>query len=354
MIPNSTLAPIDHSASEAVQDQHTSPCSGSDAVASVCRAILDGSRFLVTSHARPDGDAVGSALAMGALLDQLGKDVDVVLADPVPQVYGKLPGVQRIRQARRIDPSHYDAAIILECDSTGRTGLQGYGALPILNLDHHITGHSYGTVNWIEWDASAVAVLVYRLALEMGLRVTPEMATCIYTAVFTDTGAFTYPGTAPGTLSMAQQLIDLGANADSIARDVLYSVSAAHIRLLGTALSRLRVQDRSAWSYITQADLANLHASDEDSEGTVNYLISIAGVEAAVFARELPPEDGMPSAYRVSLRSKSSLDVSVIAANCGGGGHRNAAGCVMEGTLDTAIRRVLTAVDAELAKSQQA
>ena len=327
-------------------------CSGETFLWAAGNAIRQASRFLVTSHARPDGDAVGSALAMGELLDQLGKSVDIVMADTVPQVYSTLPGVERIRQSRTIDASRYDIAIILECDSTSRTGLRGYDTLPILNIDHHLTGREYGAVNWIEWDVSAVAVLVYRLALEMGLQITPGMATCIYTAVFTDTGAFTYPGTAPGTLSLAQQLIDLGANADMIARDVLYSVSAAHIRLLGTALSRLRVQERSAWSYITQADLAHLHASDEDSEGTVNYLISISGVEAAIFARELPTEPDAPPAYRISLRSKSSLDVSAIAAGCGGGGHRNAAGCVVEGSLESAIRRVLAAVDRELAATR--
>lgn len=307
-----------------------------------------GERFLVTSHARPDGDAVGSILAFGGILQQLGKAYDLVLADPVPQVYLTLPGVGRIRQARTIDASLYDAAVILECDSTNRTGLTGFDELPLLNIDHHITGADFATVNWIDWDTCAVAVMVYRIALSLDVQVTPAMATCLYTAVFTDTGAFTYPGTASSTFPIAQQLIALGANADTIARDVLYSVSAAHIRLLGVALSRLEIRGLSAWSYITQQDIASVNATEEDSEGTVNYLISIAGVEAALFLRELPIVDGKATCYRASLRSKSSLDVSVIATRCGGGGHRNAAGCVLEGPLENAVSCVLTKVDVAL------
>lgn len=316
-----------------------------EAIRSMLRA---GRHFLVTSHARPDGDAVGSMLAFGSILDQLGKSYDLVLADPVPQVYLTLPGVNQIRQSRTIDDTQYDAAIILECDSTIRTGITGFGDLPLLNIDHHITGCDFATVNWIDWDSCAVAVLVYRLALALGVKVTPAMATCLYTAVFTDTGAFTYPGTAGSTFPLAQELIALGADADKIARDVLYSVSAAHIRLLGLALSRLQIRGVSAWSYITQQDISDVGASDEDSEGTVNYLISIAGVEAALFLREMPVTHGQPPRYRASLRSKSSLDVSVIATVCGGGGHRNAAGCVLEGPIDSAVSRILAEVESEL------
>jgi len=330
---------------ETVRSQQTADQMAIEAV----KAILhSGERFLVTSHARPDGDAVGSVLAVGCILEQLGKSCDLVLADPVPQVYLTLPGVNRIRHARTIDPSLYDAAVILECDSTTRTGLSGFQDLPLLNIDHHITGCDFATVNWIDWDACAVAVMVYRLAIALGLQVTPAMATCLYTAVFTDTGAFTYPGTAGSTFPIAQELIALGANADTIARDVLYSVSAAHIRLLGVALSRLEISGVSAWSHITQQDIASLNATDEDSEGTVNYLISIAGVEAALFLRELPALPGKPTSYRASLRSKSSLDVSAVATLCGGGGHRNAAGCILEGPLDRVVSRVLDAVDREL------
>jgi phosphoesterase RecJ-like protein len=304
-------------------------------------------RCLVVSHARPDGDAVGSALAMGAVLHQLGKSVDIVLADPVPSVYRTLPGVQRIRETKTIDPSNYDVAIILECDSTPRTGIQGMESMLLINIDHHLTGCEFASINWIDPEASAVAAMVYQVALGLGVQVTPAIATCLYTALLTDTGSFTYPGTSAETFTLAHELIDLGAKADSVARDVLYSVPAARIHLLGVALSRMEIQGSVAWTYITQADLESLSATDEDSEGTVNYLISIAGVEAAAFLREMP---GPNQSFRTSLRSKSSVDVSMVAALCGGGGHRNAAGCTIDGPLESAIAQVLSPLEREVAR----
>lgn len=312
------------------------------AIAAAVRAF---DRFVVTSHARPDGDAVGSALACADLLTQLGKHCDVVFADPIPQVYLTLPGVDRIRHADRVDAALYDAAIVLECDGTLRTGLQGLQALPLLNIDHHITSCNFGALNWIDDSAAAVAILVYQLARHLHVPVTPAMATCLYTAVFTDTGAFTYPGTANGALPIAQELIVCGADADRIARDVLYSVSTAHIRLLGTALSRMQLHGATAWSFITLADFAAFSATDEDSEGTVDYLISIAGVDAAVFLRELPPEPGAPQQFRASLRSKSGLDVSAVALAHGGGGHQRAAGCRVPGPMEDAIAAILTGLE---------
>ena len=309
--------------------------------------LRPGTHLLVTSHARPDGDAVGSTLAFAGILDQLHIRADLVLADPVPQVYRTLPGVDRIRIARSIDASLYDGAVVLECDGLPRTGLLGFGTLSIFNLDHHLTGSAYGALNWVDCNASAVAVLVLRLAQRLELSITPAMATCLYTGLFTDTGAFTYPGTASTSFSVASELIALGADAEAVARDVLYSLSAAHIRLLGIALSRMQIRDAVAWSYITQADLAAVGATDEDSEGTVTYLISIAGVQAALFLRELPLEPDTPQHYRISLRSKSSLDVAAVAASCGGGGHRTAAGCVLSGDLFATVNHLLAKIKRE-------
>ena len=295
-------------------------------------------RFLVVSHARPDGDAVGSALTMASILQQMGKAVDVVLSDAVPWVYRTLPGVERIQCKRSICAADYDAAIILECDSTARTGVDGMDDLFLINIDHHRTGSGYGAINWIDPDASAVAAMVYELALGAGVQVNASMATCLYTALMTDTGSFTYPGTLAETFTLAHTLIALGAKADAVARDVLYSVPASRIRLLSVALSRIHIDGPIAWTFITQKDLHELSATDEDSEGTVNYLISIVNVEAAAFLREMP---GEPQRFRTSLRSKSSVDVSHAATLCGGGGHRNAAGCTIDGPLDAAVALVL-------------
>ncbi len=311
----------------------------------ILRELQRRERFLVVSHARPDGDAVGSVLAMGGILMHMGKTVDMVLADTVPSVYRTLPGVALVRAAGAVDASKYDAAIILECDGTARTGIAGLDAMFIINIDHHHTGTAYGALNWIDADAAAVAAMVYDVALAARVEVTPAMATCLYTALMTDTGSFTYPGTSAETFTLAHTLIKLGAKADTVARDVLYSVPAARIHLLGISLSRVRINGPIAWTYITQADLQELSATDEDSEGTVNYLIAIAGVEAAAFLREIA---GEPTRYRTSLRSKSSVDVSRVASVCRGGGHRNAAGCTLNGPLDAALSIILREMEKEV------
>lgn len=305
-------------------------------------------RWLVISHARPDGDAVGSALTMACILEQMGKDVDIVLADPVPSVYSTLPGVEHVRHQKLVSSADYDAAIILECDGTERTGVDGLDGLFLINIDHHRTGRAYGAINWIDPEASAVASMVYDLALAAGVKVNASMATCLYTALMTDTGSFTYPGTSAETFTLAHALIDLGAKADMVARDVLYSVPAARIHLLGVALSRIRIEGPLAWTFITQKDLDELSATDEDSEGTVNYLISIVNVEAAAFLRELP---GEPQRFRTSLRSKSSVDVSNVASMCGGGGHRNAAGCTVDGPLGEAVSLILKRLQTEVERT---
>ncbi|AFL89711.1 exopolyphosphatase-like enzyme [Terriglobus roseus DSM 18391] len=321
----------------------------------IVATIQQHTRFLVTSHSRPDGDAIGSTLAMGSVLHALGKQVDMVLADPVPVVYRTLPGVQRVRQTLDIDQSKYDVAIVLECDGTARTGIRGLdGMANLLNIDHHLTGAAFGSLNWIDPSAAAVAAMVFEIAIALGATVTPAIATCLYTAVMTDTGSFTYPGTSADTFTLAHALIDLGAKADSVARDVLYSVPAARIHLLGLALSRVSIRGPIAWTWITQDDLEKLNATDEDSEGTVNYLISIAGVEAAAFLRELPRTSSDKSLFRTSLRSKSSVDVSLVAANCGGGGHRNAAGCTLQGPFDDAVAHILRELGAEVTRIARA
>lgn len=335
--------------SAAVAEIQTAPL-GSAAEAEAIDCILDeirrADKFFICSHARPDGDAVGSVLAMGAILQALGKQVDMVLADPSPIVYRTLPGIEQVRQARHVNGSDYDLGIVLECDGTRRTGIAGLEGMRLINIDHHATGRAYGSVNWIDVDASAVAAMVYRLALAAEVEVTPAMATCLYTALLTDTGSFTYPGTSAETFNLAYALIGLGAKADNVARDVLYSVPVGRLHLLGVSLSRLRIAGPIAWTFITQGDLQTLDATDDDSEGIVNYLISIGGVEAAIFLRELP---GTPQQFRLSLRSKSSLDVSVVAAICGGGGHRNAAGCTVDGPFDAAVTRVLIETERQLA-----
>ncbi len=312
------------------------------AIAELLDLIDTRDRFLVTSHARPDGDAIGSSLGCAMLLEQLGKQVDVVLADQVPLIYRTLPCVDCIQQRTGIDRA-YDAIILLECDGVERTRLSGLAGQFLINIDHHTSGRRFADFNWIDTTACAVAAMIYQVAHASGVRISRDMATCLYTAVLTDTGSFGYIGTNGSTLSLAHDLVELGANAGRIAQDVYFSNPASKIRLLGAALSRLHTEERLAWTCITQQDMLQTGAAEEDCEGIVNYLIGIAGVEAAVFLRELPDRR-----FRLSLRSKGVVNVARVAERFGGGGHENASGCTLEGPLPVVTEHILVRLRAEL------
>jgi phosphoesterase RecJ-like protein len=298
------------------------------------------SRFLLTSHARPDGDAIGSVLALAEVLDQLGCKADVVLADPVPLIYRTLPNIDRVHEvpsANDVDPGGNIPAILLECDGIARTGLLGLEGRTLINIDHHASGRAFGSVNWIDEHACAVAAMVYRIALAAKVEITPSMATCLYAAILSDTGSFTYASTTADTFAIAHDLATRGANPSQVARDLYFSNPASKIRLLGAALSNFQCDDSIAWTWVTSGDMERAGASAEDCEGVVNYLIGIAGVESAVFLREVPDT----SQFRLSIRSKGKLDVAQVAEHFGGGGHRNASGCTLDGPLNMAIELIL-------------
>ena len=298
-----------------------------------------GRSFVLTSHSRPDGDAVGSLLGLSDLLESRGCRTEIVLADPVPAVYRTLPGSERIRHAT--SPSFGDEdglrpVVVLECDSIERTGLRGLEGRYLINIDHHASGRNYGDLNWIDPEACAVGAMVYELMLGMGEHVRPETASCIYAAILADTGGFTSRSTTPETLSTAAELARLGADPARIANDLCFSSPECKVRLLGAALVNMQREGSIAWSWATLDDLERLRAMPEDCDGVVNYLVGVAGVEAAFFAVEL----ATPGEYRLSLRSKSQLDVARVAESFGGGGHRAASGCLMRGSLESVIDRV--------------
>jgi phosphoesterase RecJ-like protein len=299
-------------------------------------------RFLLTSHARADGDAVGSTLACSEILRRMGKHSEVVLRDGVPRIYQHLPFVGRVIESDRVNGS-YDAAILLECDGIQRTRLEGLERQFLINIDHHKSGRAFAHVNWIDPSAVATAEMVYRLARAAEVKITPEIATCLYTAVLTDTGSFMFEGTSEHTFELARELVLAGADAARCARQIYFGHSTAKVRLLGTALSRLEREGSLAWIWATRAELERTGAREEDCEGLVNYALAIGDVEVAAFFRELP--DGR---FRVSLRSKGKLDVSAIAQDFGGGGHACASGCAVEGPLECAIEAVLGKIRARM------
>jgi phosphoesterase RecJ-like protein len=299
-------------------------------------------RFVVTSHARPDGDGIGSALACGQILRMMGKDAEVVMHDGVPRIYQNLPFADRAIQSNTVPEN--DAVILLECDGVRRTLLEGLEECFLINIDHHVSGRNFGHVNWIDSSVMATAELVFRLARLACVPVDREIATCLYTALMTDTGSFMFEGTNEHTFAVARELVLAGADPAQCARHIYFGHSTAKMRLLGTALSSLHREGPLAWIWVTQEQMTRFGAREEDCEGLVNYALSIAEVQVAIFFRELP--DGR---YRISLRSKGEVNVSTVAEHFGGGGHKCASGCSVNGPLALAVAQIVERLRAETA-----
>jgi bifunctional oligoribonuclease and PAP phosphatase NrnA len=304
----------------------------------VIEQIGQRSKFVLTSHARPDGDAIGSALACCQILRSMGKEAEVVLRDGVPRIYQPLPFADQVVHADRVN-GDYEAAIILECDSIQRTRLEGLDKQFLISIDHHVSGKPFGHVNWIDPKAVATAEMVYRLAREAGVPISPDVATCLYTAVLTDTGSFMFEGTDAHTFALARELVLAGADPARCARNIYFAHSTAKIRLLGAALSNLHREGSLAWIWVTREQMERFDAKEEDCEGLVNYALSIQDVQVAIFFRELPDQR-----YRISLRSKGEQNVASVAEAFGGGGHACASGCSLDGPLTMAVNRILDAL----------
>lgn len=336
-IPNPDFGPPNAAplAENETQNGGYSAAQPKDPAAAILDVLRRGERFLVCSHSRPDGDAVGSMLSMGMLLEQMGKRADLVAADRIPTIYRGLPRASAIRTAIRVH-GPYDAVILLECDDVGRARLRGLEQFFLINIDHHVSGRPYGQLNWIDCSAASVGEIVYRLVRAAGATVTPEMATCLYTTVLTDTGGFCYGATDASTFELARDLVLAGANPIAIAREVCFSTQTSKILLLGAALANLTREGRLAWLWVTHQDMVRTCAAEEDCEGIVNFALCISGVEAAAFLRELPDRR-----VRLSLRSKGKINVAAIAEELGGGGHETAAGCTLEGPLPRALESIL-------------
>ena len=291
--------------------------------------------FILTSHARPDGDAVGSALACCQILRSMGKQASVVLSDGVPGIYRPLPYADSVLlDVEQAPPA--EAAIIMECDGLARTRLLGLERHYLINIDHHDTARPFADVNWIDPSACATAEMIFRLARQAGVRISAEVATCLYTAVLTDTGSFCFGGTTERTFALAQELVRCGADPVKIAHNVYFSTQLSKMRLLGAALGTLHQHGSLAWMHVSHRTMERCNAHEEDCEGLVNYALAIQGIEVALFFREQPG-----GRFRVSLRSKGAVNVAAVAECFGGGGHQCASGCAIDGPLSVATERMI-------------
>jgi phosphoesterase RecJ-like protein len=294
-------------------------------------------RFAITSHIRPDGDSLGSSLGLYWLLRALDKDVEVIMRDPVPHAYRKLPGSADVRVTPGVDRP-YDAVFVIECSDITRPGLIDLEKQFVVNIDHHSTTALFGTINWIDSTASAVGEMIYNLCKATGVRVTREIAECVYTALITDTGSFHYSNTTERTFKVASELVRAGVKPAKISEAVFSSYQWSKIELLSAVLSTVRrdCAGRVAWMRQTIEMQERTQASEEDGDGFVNYPLTVGEVEAVVLLKECAP-----GVYRTSLRSKGDINVARIAEKFGGGGHRNAAGCTLTGGWDEAEHTIV-------------
>jgi bifunctional oligoribonuclease and PAP phosphatase NrnA len=282
------------------------------------------------------------------MLQRMGKKAEMVLSDRVPRIYRSLPCAGHVRQVSHVE-GDYDTVILLECDSLERTRLSGLEDRFLINIDHHTSGRAFADVNWIDSSACAVAELVYQLAGAASIEISRDMATCLYTAVLSDTGSFSYEGTDAHTFELARKLVGHGADPVLIARDVYFSNPPAKMLLLGAGLDNLHYDGQVAWLWVTQNDMDRTHAEEEDCEGIVNYAIAVDGVEVAVFLREL-----RDCTIRLSLRSKGRVNVASIAERFGGGGHESASGCTLDCPLPAATELILGCLRTEMAAAMGA
>jgi bifunctional oligoribonuclease and PAP phosphatase NrnA len=291
--------------------------------ADVAAEIRRRQRFVVVSHARPDGDAIGSSMAMAFALQRLGKDARVVSRDRVPPPMQGFPGVDSIEVIDRIEETG-EAVIFLECGDAQRTGIAGIERGYMINIDHHPGNALYGAMNWLDLSAAACGEMVFELIGQLGVALTPEIATHIYIAILTDTGAFHYSNITPRTFDICRQCVEAGVNPPAVARSIFDSNNLARLKLYGAVLHRMQLDPtgRIATVYVDQQLARECGGTYEDTEGLVNLPLTVKEIVAVAFFKENGPGD-----WRVSMRSKGAINVNAIAREFGGGGHTNASGC---------------------------
>ncbi len=317
-----------------------------ETVQQIIEVIRTNSSFLITSHEGPDGDAVGSSLALASFLRKIGKDVTVHYQDSVPELYTFLPAADSA--LAHIPDKHYDVAFVLDIGERKRAGKEFCDFLRVtttINLDHHLSCDTFGDYNLIDTQAAATGILVYRILNAFGYSFDRETAICIYVAIITDTGSFRYSNANREAFSVAGEMIEHGVNAWDVAEKLFENQPQRRLELLAKCLPTLEVfKDGLAASVTVTQDMYRASGADAElTDGFINYPRSIRGVEVAVFFRQLEEKR-----FKVGFRSKGKVNVAAFSAALGGGGHHNAAGCTIDGTLDEVKAIVYTIVGKSL------
>jgi phosphoesterase RecJ-like protein len=314
-------------------------------IKAILKTIEKGGRFLVAAHENPDGDAVASTLALTNALRELGKDVTAFNRDGVPDPFVFLPGAETV--VTDLDGcAPFDAGFILDSGELRRAGSHLRECCRILiNIDHHPFSESFGEIHFVDEDASATGALIYRILKEGRIEISPSVALCIYTSILSDTGSFRYSNANPEAFRIAAEMVGKGVSPWDVASGLYESQGAESLRLLALALSTLTVSACGLYASVTVTSgmYAQAGAGAEDTDGFINYPRSIRGVEAAIFFRQVGA-----SSFKVGMRSKGKVDVGALARELGGGGHHNAAGALLDGSLDEVRDTVFSRIDALL------
>lgn len=296
-------------------------------LAGILRTLQTARSFFIAGHQRPDGDTLGSGLALALALKARGRRATMYSGDPVPELLRFLPGLKHLKVGRPPGPAaRFDAAVLMECSTPERMGplldLKTQ-ARTVISIDHHKTSDPYGHYNLIDASKSSNAEQLFELFRRLRWQVTPDMAACLWVGLTTDTGRFQYSNTTPSTLRVAAELLKTGIAAHEINHRLFRTSSLPALRLLARALGVMRLECGARLSVfpLSMADFEAAGAGLEHTEEIVNYGLRVPGVEASVLLKESREE------IIVSLRSRGRLDVSAVAARWGGGGHHNAAGC---------------------------
>lgn len=315
-----------------------------ESLTALCRALKKKDNFLLASHVSPEGDAIGSVLALESLLRRFGKKTLIACEDPFPERLACLPS-NRWNQVKDVKPGRtFDALVVADCPTLERVGTVMNLITPateIFNIDHHISNTHFGHYNYIQPSASACGEVVYDIFQRFKMKLTKDDAVALYVSISTDTGSFKYSNTTVKSHQIASKLIAMGIDIEKI-NDALYATySLERIQLYSLLLGKVRRSPDGtiAWVGLTRDDLKKTRSTYEDTEGFIDFLKYIKEVQFSFFMSEM--DGNQRGQIKVSFRSKGDHDVAQIAAHFGGGGHKKAAGCTIEGTLEEAKERIL-------------
>ena len=305
----------------------------------VVEAIEGNGKFFLATHLNPDGDAIGSAVGLGLALRSMGKQVTVYDRDGVPGICRFLPGADMVIDKVKEEDISGAILILLDCNDLERAGLEGFTFERSIVIDHHQTESPFGDIRWVEPREPATGSMIFRLLEALGQKITPDIATNLYSAIAIDTGVFRYANTTAHVLEMAAYLVRAGADPADITERLYNSWSTDRYRLLSLALASLDMHGPIAMSIITLGMFQETGTTGEDTETFVNYPLVMEPVKISVMLKE---KEG--DVWKVSLRSKGDIDVSRVAVQFNGGGHRNASGCSFEGNIVDVKQRLLSSL----------